>query len=124
MVPSCGLTNSSCCFFINTDWCLLIWFQSSSSWTSFGSSNGSIPPFTGIPTNLTEPYDWSSVIADMHSGRRPGNNPDGEGNIRVGINPGDHMSEEIYRGLTTAMQLFRDEDASHSNSQPNNSNGN
>lgn len=90
--------------------------ESSSSWSysNGGSSrsHGPIPTFTGFPTNLAEPFDWSSMVADMQPG-------ESEPGIRIGMNPGIQMPEEIYGVLRSAMQMFQEREGTQDESNEN-----
>lgn len=81
-----------------------------------------VPTFTGFPTNLADSFDLSGIMGGMQSGG-PGNNPDGVPGIRVGVNPGDQMPEELYGVLRSTMHLFggggEGDGAQHDNSHGN-----
>ncbi|KAL8244324.1 hypothetical protein R6Q59_010582 [Mikania micrantha] len=93
--------------------------SSSSSWSSStnGSrSHGPIPPFPGFTTNMAESFDLSSMMADISSGMQSANGGPG---IRVGVNAGDHMPDEIYGALRSALHMFRERDGTQDNSNGN-----
>lgn len=114
----------------------------SSSWgysNGPSRSTGRVPPFAGPPffgpadrhgyvngvspsftTYLPESFDFVGMMPEMNSGR-PDNNPNGEPEIRVGVNPEDGMPEDLFGALRSAFHLFGGE---HGGPQDSNPNGN
>ncbi|KAD1781290.1 hypothetical protein E3N88_42296 [Mikania micrantha] len=74
------------------------------------------PTFPGFTTNMAESFDLSSMMADISSGMQSANGGPG---IRVGVNAGDHMPDEIYGALRSALHIFRERDGTQDNSNGN-----
>ncbi|GKC05295.1 small glutamine-rich tetratricopeptide repeat-containing protein [Tanacetum coccineum] len=114
----------------------------SSSWgfsNGPSRSTGRVPPFAGPPffgpadrsgyingvspsftTYLPESFDFVGMMPEMNSGR-PGNNPNGEPEIGIGVSPEDAMPEDLFGAIRSAFQMYGGE---HDGPQDRNPNGN